>query len=100
MEDNKFLMLLKVVLFPIRKQRKVLTSISDRVASLASIAKVSDCKFSNRKQLEILTYKQALQRFPIPLTQVNEIRQIICSLYRAREITKKVYNNIMNSIKL
>ena len=87
MEDNKFLMFLKVVLFPIRKQRKGLTSISDRVTSLASIAKVSDRKFSDRKQLEILTYKQALQRFPIPLAQVNEIRRIACSLYQAREIT-------------
>ena len=51
-----------------------------------------------------------LQKLPIALTQVkagntsesllNEIRQIIYSLYRAKEITKKVYNNIMNSIKL
>ena len=51
-----------------------------------------------------------LQRLPISLVQVkasntsenlvNEIRQIIYSLYRAKEITKKVYNNIMNSIKL
>ena len=51
-----------------------------------------------------------LQRLPRALTQVktgntsenllNEIRQIIYSLYRAKEITKKVYNNIMNSIKL
>ena len=51
-----------------------------------------------------------LQRLPISLAQVkagntlenllNEIRQIIYSLYRAKEITKKVYNNIMNSIKL
>ena len=50
------------------------------------------------------------QRLPIALAQVkavntsenllNEMRQIICSLYRAKEITKKVYNNIMNSIKL
>ena len=31
---------------------------------------------------------------------LNEIRQIICPLYRAREFTKKVYNNIMNSTKL
>ena len=31
---------------------------------------------------------------------LNEIRQIKCNLYRAKEITKKVYNNIMNSIKL
>ena len=51
-----------------------------------------------------------LQRLPRALTQVktgntsenllNEIRQIIYSLHRAKEITKKVYNNIMNSIKL
>ena len=31
---------------------------------------------------------------------LNEIRQIIYSLYRAKEITKKVYNNIMNLIKV
>ena len=30
---------------------------------------------------------------------LKEIRQIIYSLYRAKEITKKVYNNIVNSIK-
>ena len=51
-----------------------------------------------------------LQRLPIALPQVkarntsenllNEIRQIIYSLHRAKEITKKVYSNIMNSIKL
>ena len=49
-----------------------------------------------------------LQRLPIALTQVkagntsenllNEIRKIIYSLYQAKEITKRVYNNIMNSI--
>ena len=51
-----------------------------------------------------------LQRLPIDLTQVkasntsenllNEIRQIRYSLYRAKELTTKVYNNIMNSIKV
>ena len=51
-----------------------------------------------------------LQRLPITLAHVkvvnasenllNEIRQIVYSLYWAKEITKKVYNNIMNSIKL
>ena len=51
-----------------------------------------------------------LQRLPIALAQVkagntsenllDEIRQIIYSLYGAKEITKKVYNNIMNSIKV
>ena len=51
-----------------------------------------------------------LQRSPIALAQVkagntsknllNEIRQIIYSLYQEKEITKKVYNNMTNSIKL
>ena len=51
-----------------------------------------------------------IQRLPIALAQVkagntpinllNEIRQIIYSLYRAKEITKNVYNNIMNSMKV
>ena len=51
-----------------------------------------------------------LQRSPVALAQVragnlfenllNEIRQIIYSLYPAKEITKKVCKNIMNSIKL
>ena len=68
------------------------------------------CKTKYGKGLKILTTKQMLQRLPIALAQVkagntsenllNEIRQIIYSLYRAKEITKKVYNNIMNSIKL
>ena len=31
---------------------------------------------------------------------LKEIRQTIYSVYRENEVTKKVYNNIMNSIKL
>ena len=33
-------------------------------------------------------------------TIFNKICQIIYSLYRAKEITLKVYNNIMNSINV
>ena len=59
---------------------------------------------------KILTPNQMLKRFPIALAQVkagnnseillNLIRQIVHSLYRSKEITKKVYNNIINSIKV
>ena len=50
-----------------------------------------------------------VQILPIALMQVkagehlktlNQIRQIIYSLYRAKEITKKSHYNIMNSIKV
>ena len=60
--------------------------------------------------LKILTPNQMLKRLPIALAQakagnnseslLNEIRQIVYSLYRSKEITKKVYNNIINSIKV
>ena len=56
--------------------------------------------------LKILTPNQMLKRLPIALAQVkagnnfesllNEIRQIVYSLYRSKEITNKVYNNIIN----
>ena len=50
-----------------------------------------------------------LQRLPIALAQIkaginsetlNEFRQIVSSLYQSKEITKKVYNNIIKSIKV
>ena len=60
--------------------------------------------------LKILTPNQMLKRLPIALAQVkagdnsesllHEIRQIVYSLYRSKEISKKVYNNIINSIKV
>ena len=60
--------------------------------------------------LKILTPKQMLQRLSIALAQVkagnnsesslNEIRQIVYCLYQSKQITKKVYNKIIKSIKL
>ena len=50
-----------------------------------------------------------LQRLPIALAQVkagnnsenllNEMRQIVYSLYQSKEITKEVYNNIIKSMQ-
>ena len=49
-----------------------------------------------------------IQRLPMAFAQVkagnnsenllNEIRQIIYLLYQSKEITKKVYNNLMKSL--
>ena len=57
---------------------------------------------------KILTPKQMLQRLPIGLAQVkagnnseslvNEIGQIVYSLYQSKQITKKLYNKIIKSI--
>ena len=60
-------------------------------------------------ELKILTPKELLQRLPIALAKVkagnnsesllNEIRQIVYSLYQSKEITKKVYNSIIKSMQ-
>ena len=59
--------------------------------------------------LKILSPKQMLQRLPIAQAQVkagnhsesllNEMRQNVYSLYQSKQITKKVYNNIIKSIQ-
>ena len=60
--------------------------------------------------LKILTPKKMLQSLLIALAQVkasnnsesllNEIRKIVYSLYQSKEIPKKVYNNIIKSMKI
>ena len=78
----------------------------DDYSSMMSEAKP---KATKGTELKILTPKQMLQRLPIALTQVkagnnsenllNEISQIVYSLYQSKEITKKVYDNIIKSIQ-
>ena len=54
------------------------------------------------ERIEILTPNQMLKRLPIALAQVKagNNSESLYSLYRSKEITKKVYNNIINSIKV
>ena len=71
-----------------------------------------DSKNSENKgtELKILTPKQMIQRLTISLVQVkagnnserllNEISQIVYSLYQSKQITKKVYNNIIKFINI
>ena len=60
------------------------------------------------KGLKILTPNQMLSRLPIALAQLkagnnserlkNEIRQLSYSLYRSENMTKQVYNNLVDYI--
>ena len=87
--------------------REAAIKLSDNYSSIISEAKYRSIHGNG---LKILTSKEMLRRLPIALAQVkagntyenllNEIRQIIYSVYRTKEITKKVYNNVMNSIKV
>ena len=72
---------------------------------------LSEAKYKAKygKELKILSPKQMHQRLSISLAQIkasntsenilNEIRQIIYSFYPEKEITEKVCNNIINSVK-
>ena len=64
--------------------------------------------WSSGSGLKILTKKQMLNRLPILLAQIqagnnsiklkNEIRQILYSLYRSKELIKTVHNNLIKVI--
>ena len=87
---------------PKNENRKIIVNIVEKNVDFNTKQKA--------KGIKILTPKQMLQRLPISLAQVkagntsekllNKIRQITYSFHREKEVTKKVYNNIMNSIKL
>ena len=86
------------------KARKEAIKFYDDYSLMMSKAKT---KATKETGLKILTPKQMIQRLPIALAQVkagnnsesllNEIRQIVYSLYQSKQITKKVCKNIIKS---
>ena len=58
--------------------------------------------------LKILTPNQMLSRLPITLAQlkagnnsqkfINEIRQLLYSLYRSKKLTKTIYNHLIKAV--
>ena len=88
------------------KARNEAIKFYDDYCLVMSEAKIKAAKGT---RLKILTPKQMLQRLPIALAQVkagnnsesllNEIRQIVYSLYQSKKITKKVCNNIIKTIQ-
>ena len=86
-----------------KKKKKILNGFKSKIFLTRSTG--TGILNTDHSKLKILTPKQMLQRLPTALAQVkagnnsenllNEIRQIIYSLYQAKEITKKLYNNLM-----
>ena len=91
-------------------RQKVINLLNDNAKFRSEAIYKSKQDETKRKGLKVLTPKQMLQRLPIALAQakaenrweslLNEIRQIVYSLYPSKQITKKVYNNIMKSINV
>ena len=91
----------------LHKARNKAIKFYDDYSSMMTEAKTKATEGTGHKTL---TPKQMLQRLPIALAQIkagnnsesllNEIRKIVYSLYQSKQITKKVYNNIIKSINI
>ena len=86
----------------IEKQNKIVNIVEEILEFNEKIQKQSG------GGLKILTPNQMLSRSPIPLAQlkagnnseklINEIRQLLYSLYRSKKITKQLYKSLIDII--
>ena len=89
-------------------REEVINLFRDYAEMLSDANRDSKQNRSEGKGLRILTPKQMLERLPVALPQVkacnnsetllNEIRQIVYSLYQSKQTTKNVYNNTIKSM--
>ena len=89
------------------KLREAVIKFFDDYSSMVS---ESLLKLIKGGRLKMLTPKQMLQRLPIALSQLkpgnnsenflNEIFKTVFSRHESKEITKKVYHNMINSIQI
>ena len=94
---------------PENENPKKVVNIVDKILEFNKEQKGKRRLLDLAERIKILTPKQMLQRLPIAFAQVkvgntsenllNEIRQIIYYLYTEKEVTKKVYNNIIDQKK-
>ena len=109
-EKNRKKMFLKTyIIFRKVDTERVLNSFDSKKFPIKIEGAGFSDKVSNHPNLKIWTPTQMIQRLPIAPAQVkagniskslqNKIRKIKYSLSWASEITKKVFYNMMNSIK-
>ena len=78
------------------------------MSDLESEKSVKQKRNKKEFELKILTPDQMFNRLPISLAQLkagnnsekltNEIRKLLYSLYRSKNLTKTIYNNLNNTI--
>ena len=81
---------------------------NEKIVDIAEKILELNNKIQSGQELKILTPSQMLSRLPNFLAQLkagnnseklkNEIRQILYSLYRSKQLTKTIYNNLINTI--
>ena len=80
----------------------------DKIVDIVEVVVVFNRQNQEGQGLKILTPNQMLSRLPISLAKLkavnnseklkNEIRQLLCSLYRSKKLTKTIYKNLINTI--
>ena len=109
--------LVKVIISGLKDLKEEIKKMSEaeiEIENPESMVKIVETilNFSEQNQqgkgLNILTPQQMLSRLPIALAQLkvgnnsekfkNEIRQLLYLLYHSKNMTKRVYNNLINYI--
>ena len=113
-KNNKLVSVINSGLKDLKKEIEEMSKEKREIEKPDKIVKIVEeiLKFNKqiqqRKGLKILTQNQMLSRLPISLAQIkagnnsgnlkNEIRQLLYSLYRSKNMTKQVYNNLIKYI--
>ena len=89
-------------------EEEIKTEKPDKIVEIVDMIIKFNKQNQQGKGLKILTPQQMLSRLPITLAQLkagnnseklkNEIRQLLYSLYRSKNMIKQVYNNSINYI--
>ena len=113
-KNNELVNMINSGLKDLKEEIKKMSEAEIEIENPESIVKIVETilEFIEQNQqgkgLKILIPQQMLSRLPIALAQLkagnnseklkNEIRQILYSLYRSKNMTKQVYNNLINYI--
>ena len=113
-KNNKLVNVINSGLKDLKEEIKKMSEEERKIEKPDEIVKIvrEILKFNKQNQegkgIKILTPNQMLSRLPITLAQLkagnnseklkNEIRQLLYSLYRSKNMTKQVYNNLIKHI--
>ena len=105
---NIILKRLKEEIEKMSKAEKEIEKPDKIVEIVEDILKFNEQQQQSGKGLKILTPNQMLNRLPIALAQLkagnssnklkNEIRQLLYSLYRSKNMTKQIYKSLIGII--
>ena len=114
MKDNNLVSVIISALKDLKKEIKEMSIDKREIEKPDEIVEIVEqiLKFNKEKQegkgLKILTPSHMLSRLPISLAKLeagnnseklkNEIRELLYSLYRSKNMTKKAYNNLIKYI--